>query len=624
MPSDFKINLQHAPPNQKQLQDLYDKIVRTEKIPQELNGSGTETKLLGLSLIGYILNQNKGKQPIANFSGRYGDAYVGLFDKQDLEGQKALVILSSKFADAAMESRLLEPNGEFDREMASYLSTRPAVTVAFISNLTRSPDEFRRLYEPFGARQENGGTYRITGFTTPSQLYEQHKNTIDKVFIRLSALAVPLLPDIIEHDQKMSEAISSPTSENILAAAESNQQYAGNLALAGVFAVFSLAAPFNLFKPGLLKSARTAQKTLELANLAKTEAVPQKFSQAAHDLFNLAKMKDSHQIRLLIVGCSRKMDGGSSALLKAREEITLVDVEKFLAMDAAERNQISKSIFETLPMPSKYKVAYRRLENLARMGFPNVDKGIRQELLDAVQHSRIGTWRALRSKLEFRPNISVDETRGLIQLGRSPKNSLGPKVHIALPSLSEKEHYALADNIFSELSRISDEVGPGMSFKFLRGTWNYRVSNDQFGKDFTLYFTDINTYERVLPHLKNIGNQLYHYAPEREISVLNALRKGIAPQNLKFNVAHELPVASYISQSIRAHHGNNLFSNKQKIIRLAQELQFGNTEKLLRTFPSRDGYLFISDPFLRNNSTKELNLLLDEAYRRGLLNVVPK
>ncbi len=207
----------------------------------------------------------------------------------------------------------------------------------------------------------------------------------------------------------------------------------------------------------------------------------------------------------------------------------------------------------------------------------------------------------------------------LVQYERGAGYKAGPKVHITLPTSSETQHFDVAKTVFDKLARIAETTG-GFDFKFMGGfEESYRMSGSQFGKDFTLYFSSVEAYNKALPYLRELSNNLPAYSGGENAFRAKMVTDGASyPQS---NMAGEIPVAPYIATSIRSPTGGNLLVPVDKAANIPNIRALDRLPSTVE-YKGKEYYLF-TDNDLRY-SERQTNDFLWAAYSQGGVLEVPK
>jgi hypothetical protein len=303
--------------DEKQVRSIYEKILLTGNLPGELSGNSLQARLLALGVAAYALTQSQ--KTGASLPKMQPDSfsYASLYNAKDLEAQQVLLAISSKFADAIMESRLLSPYSGFDQAMTSYLERHPAVTLALVNGVQKTPEQFRKDCQPFGPRQELGESETgITGFVSPDEQAEARIRKAKKFFVDSAAAMIPFLPELRERREKLSEALYSPTADNIIAAAGARQEMPGQLVMAGVLNLALLPVPW--------------------AKIVKGEVT-------ALSLLKLAKLPENRELAEIIVAGARKLEAPNE-IAAAVESIAKKDVDAFMKLPSKKKQEVFSKI----------------------------------------------------------------------------------------------------------------------------------------------------------------------------------------------------------------------------------------------------------------------------------------
>ncbi len=223
--------------------------------------------------------------------------------------------------------------------------------------------------------------------------------------------------------------------------------------------------------------------------------------------------------------------------------------------------------------------------------------------------------------------MSYYPSHGIVQTS-GPMPVAGVKLHIMLPSASETEHYAMADYLISRLLAIKSKFSPGrFGFKYMKGGSTYRMQGSQFGKDFTLYFNDLQSFDEAKPILAELDMILRSIGPKNGKPAVLSENAGLIGST-RLNIDSELPLegTGFMTYSVRHHSGGTLAVPVENMGAVLQSSGIPQSilENAQRTIHSGKEYFLLSDGFMRNQSKPELNLALEELYRGGMLRYFEK
>ena len=260
-----------------------------------------------------------------------------------------------------------------------------------------------------------------------------------------------------------------------------------------------------------------------------------------------------------------------------------------------------------------FKKAYEKVREVSSLiaEFKNAKK--------IISESKVSGIYELADK--YQGGMSYYPSHGVLQSSGSMPVA-GVKLHIMLPSASEPEHYAMADYLMSQLLALGGKFSPGkFGFKYMKGSSTYRMQGSQFGKDFTLYFNDLQSFEQAKPILAQLDMVLRSIGPNNGKAGVLSKNTGLAGGRL--NIDSELPLegTGFMTYSVRHHSGGTLAVPTQELSAISNSagISEGSLGGMQKHVHAGTEYFLLSDDFLRAQSTPELNLALENAYRRGIL-----
>ena len=201
--------------------------------------------------------------------------------------------------------------------------------------------------------------------------------------------------------------------------------------------------------------------------------------------------------------------------------------------------------------------------------------------------------------------------------------NFGIKLHIAVPGGADKD-LGMVAALYKKMMIIADEHR--FNFKFVnRMTGKERP--DQAGKDFTLYFNDLKTYNEALGDLKSLSNEIKVFNKNKNLDdhlvALNKANDGTG----KINMMGEMPIegADYLRGQVRSHTGldgiavpESYFAGTPLTIDASKGSRAFGID--IPAVMKKDNYLIFNDKVL-DGGTRELTAPVWNAYQEGQVKV---
>ncbi|MCX8198104.1 MAG: hypothetical protein N3F07_02830 [Candidatus Micrarchaeota archaeon] len=347
-----------------------------------------------------------------------------------------------------------------------------------------------------------------------------------------------------------------------------------------------------------------------------------KAAKAAEKLWEFANKAENSLVRTFIKGC---VENTPINRIAQPGELTMEHVSKFIKMDKTRKiKYISENILEKRYLPQWMKSInsidiYDEVGEGSQFLANRAKMSKSKDILDL--YSFFGNKKV--------PDLLYNPRSRIVQVGGgSLQNDFGMKIHITLPSLNQTEHYQLAEAVFDRLLWIRQQVGRDkMAFKFMTSSSSWRMNRSQFGKDFTIYFSDDESFRAAMPHLLDLDKEL---ASIRSTTILfNSMGEAgmfIPP----INIASETVFGTYIRGSIRNFSGKPLYISMADAHTVINNLGLNNNNakkfiEYLNNFRNGNIYMF-SDDALRKvplEFSDQMNRFMYEAYLSRFLKLKP-
>ncbi|MCX8195257.1 MAG: hypothetical protein N3G22_04095 [Candidatus Micrarchaeota archaeon] len=306
---------QLPPQSNQKLDSLYRQIAQTGTLPGELSKDSPQGAMLALSLVAKIIQESN-----VDFFERPSQSKVfsaqSIYSDKELEGQKVFLLLSSRFADEILKAWLLTPGGSFDSAMTHYLSQHPIVTLSLIKNTKKSIQEMPILLE----HEKEGNDWGVQQgkVVPPWEIGEKKLKQTKETILNIVSSFFPLASPIIENNQKLMQALQSPTAKNILEASESQRLLPAYLTIDGIFSLAAVPMPWAKVIQGEMSASK---------------------------LFALARRAGNEELRAVVVACLNKK-ASLQELVEAGIRFSKTDAERFLSLPIKEREKLVSEFLE--------------------------------------------------------------------------------------------------------------------------------------------------------------------------------------------------------------------------------------------------------------------------------------